>query len=64
MVKIQLEPCRGLREKLWTKKVGRIIIIIIIIITKKRRIAISLPSGDLKRNNINTIRPSVEDGRP
>ena len=54
MVKIQLEPCRGLREKLWTKKVGRIIIIIIIIriiikiiITKKRRIAISLPSGDL-----------------
>ena len=27
MVKIQLEPCRGLREKLWTKKVGRRIII-------------------------------------
>ena len=60
MVKIQLEPCRGLREKLWTKKVGIIIIIIriiiiiirIIIITKKRRIAISLPSGDLIINGL------------
>ena len=31
MVKFPLEPWRGLREKLWTKKVGRIIIIIIII---------------------------------
>ena len=55
MVKFPLEPWRGLREKLWTKKVGRRIIIIriiiriirIIIITKKRRIAIILPSGDL-----------------
>ena len=32
MVMFHLEPWRGLREKLWTKKVGRIIIIIIIII--------------------------------
>ena len=50
MIKYQLEPRRGLRKKLWTKKVGRrirIIRIIIIIITKKRRNAISLPSGDL-----------------
>ena len=49
MIKYQLEPRRGLRKKLWTKKVGRRIRIIriIIIITKKRRNAISLPSGDL-----------------
>ena len=44
MVKFPLEPWRGLREKLWKKKVGRIIIII-------RRIIIIITRFDLVASN-------------
>ena len=49
MVMFHLEPWRGLREKLWTKKVGRRIIIIIImtraVLVAKQRVG--LPSEPL-----------------
>ena len=53
MVKFPLEPWRGLREKLWTKKVGRRIIIIRIIIIIIRIIT----RLDLVASNEEVFRP-------